>query len=789
MSAIQKLDKLKSDAQVLPDFDKVQTCLQCYRKTVAPMALKCQHFICLSCITEQLAISKSGIYREYKCKVCGLFTDMSHLKKVFIDNEFFNVYNQNQVQADPSYKPPEETQIMKELREADAKMSGLKRKRIFLDEVNVANLNQNANNLLNTLHMNKESTQATATITQVDMQKKAKASEFIDVSDYSKCLVHSQDYVYMDKDTFAFYCVDCVTDVNININKENLVKLKKDSGLIKDKAKEAVHNISKLRSRIENNIRTIANRLHVNDKYKQELNSIIESKFRVIYHEIEAFKALYTTKITHELQVELKNLKFEDFKHQKLLGFVTVPHKNLNHVDTYDENIANIVRWRKISQEVLIEDLTHKKSDHSVENKVNLDITEIVESIKNLSKQVSKETYSNLNLNLTKQEAEREIAKGNFAITKEQAKSMTPSRKRSSKENSEIQDESRIKPLDIAAFTKRKASGTQGARTPTPTSSKTPKSKLATLQQLQNGKSLLGESKFFGNMFGETIHDNFFDEQKDSRGKIKTQGKSSKEILDSMRPKSPGKVLFEDEAFSPKKSKSPSRPMRDDDYFGSGAGAAGVTREQFLDMLMKTSDIARKYAQFRQGFITLTVALPLTTMSAQNLKTLFKYSSFKPGTLKASLFHKLVDGQGPYLGLVSHSQGMFGFFIENDMQEEFEVYCRSELNFIFCFQSPHCSKFTTFKIKQGKENYALCNTEDGFCMGMPTPNNRDLYLNFDDITKCSSCLGYAYDNPDSQPHILAGKYTNWNIHEIEIIQIVTKNTGRKEIDRQLKSAK
>lgn len=35
------------------------------------------------------------MYREYKCKVCGMFTDMTHLKKIFIDDETFNIYKDN----------------------------------------------------------------------------------------------------------------------------------------------------------------------------------------------------------------------------------------------------------------------------------------------------------------------------------------------------------------------------------------------------------------------------------------------------------------------------------------------------------------------------------------------------------------------------------------------------------------------------------------------------------------------------------------------------------------------
>ena len=199
-----------------------------------------------------------------------------------------------------------------------------------------------------------------------------------------------------------------------------------------------------------------------------------------------------------------------------------------------------------------------------------------------------------------------------------------------------------------------------------------------------------------------------------------------------------------------------------------------LTKDQFYDMLIKTSEIAQKFPNLKQGLAHLVSQIPLQLLHIQSLKSIYKISVNKDTHSSAAQFHEKCDGLGPYLGFVVHQSGIFGFFIENSFADEFEVYSKSQNNLLFTLRSHLTDRFTCFKVKKDKDQFALCNTEEGFCMGMPTPNNRDLYMNFDDLTKCSSNLGFAYEVGDYPPDALTGKYANWHILDIEILQLVTK---------------
>lgn len=213
----------------------------------------------------------------------------------------------------------------------------------------------------------------------------------------------------------------------------------------------------------------------------------------------------------------------------------------------------------------------------------------------------------------------------------------------------------------------------------------------------------------------------------------------------------------------------------------------GLGREQFFEILGKTSEIAKRNASLKASFVQLTAVMPLNAIGFQNMRVIYKGGSTRTKG-GAQAFHSACDGNGPYLGFVVHQTGSFGFFIEPDFVDEFEVFARSSLSFMFILQCPKLgTKFMSMKLRKGFEDFALCNTEEGFCLGKPSSKQRDLMMNFNDLSKSSSHLGYAYDCGDLGKHDLTGKFTDWGITDIEIIQVITKyNIGNLKNQYDLK---
>lgn len=304
-------------------------------------------------------------------------------------------------------------------------------------------------------------------------------------------------------------------------------------------------------------------------------------------------------------------------------------------------------------------------------------------------------------------------------------------------------------------------------------------------------------SKYFGNIFGEITaidyfkEDNKFDDQALSLAnhlspmklqevenrKTHLKGTEAKlELPNAVQSEKMIKTPQDDTDFDLFRENSYllNNPSPNKTLFKSEV--QNLNKDQVFDLLLKTSDITKRSGALKSNLANLISSLPIQSLKIQNIKQLLYYSAARSQGISAEIFHKKCDNHGCYLGFVKHQTGMFGFFIEGDFNDEFEVYHTSASNFIFTLSTPYSDRFNCFKVKKGKEQYALCNTEEGFCMGMPTSNNRDLYMNFNDLSKCSSKLGFAYDNGEWPADHLTGRYTDWGITEIEILHIVRFNS-------------
>lgn len=344
---------------------------------------------------------------------------------------------------------------------------------------------------------------------------------------------------------------------------------------------------------------------------------------------------------------------------------------------------------------------------------------------------------------------------------------------------------------------KGKASDTIARPSKTPVHARKVRSKSKSTVRLTASKSklknqLITGSKYFANIFGEVTAVNYFNEKNKDASMGDTPAEITSSIMqvqalhDKSNPINDGnstihKVQSEKQIKKPADDETVFDLLKENNYMLMNqtptknlfkSEVHTLPKDQMFDLLLKTSEIAQKHQNLRNSFANLVSSLPLQSIKVQNIKSLYHITVNKNTTHSGETFHNKCDNKGPYLGFVKHNAGIFGFFVEGDFNDEFEVYHRSSLNLIFTIVSPYSDRFTSFKVKKDKEAYALCNTEDGFCLGMPTANNRDLYMNFDDLRKCSSKLGFAYETGDWQADHLAGKYTDWNISEIEILQIV-----------------
>ena len=345
--------------------ESTQTCLQCYRKTVAPLVLKCQHFICLNCLKEQLMLTKGGLYSEYKCKVCGLFTDLSHLSKVFIDNKAFNIF-----ETDTDTRDDEKVKTANRHSTFNSSMKlkpkSPSKKKIVVTTTNVANLADKAEELISALQVNRKVSGEEHNPSYKEIFK----SQYMDPIDYSKCIQHQRELIFMDRESSDFYCVDCISDVNVKLNKDRLIKIKKENNIIKEKSKQAVTSLVALQNRIEANLRIIHEKITITKSMTKEVKHLIKSQFNFIYNEMKNLEAKYEEMILQVLVEEEKLDKKLQTKNLRMLGIVSGVQKNFNQLESPGDLVSNIARWRRVSKEYDMNAVLNKEINSTIDTKI-----------------------------------------------------------------------------------------------------------------------------------------------------------------------------------------------------------------------------------------------------------------------------------------------------------------------------------------------------------------------------------------------------------------------------------
>lgn len=263
------------------------------------------------------------------------------------------------------------------------------------------------------------------------------------------------------------------------------------------------------------------------------------------------------------------------------------------------------------------------------------------------------------------------------------------------------------------------------------------------IQKVKNQKADdLSQSKYFGNIFGELYQEAANPDEREAeqihlmRSK-KTSQKDFSRLEDdkdlSVKSMEGGDLSKSRESrkggdtFDRKNSAEKNVSWFDISSVqdNSNENVPVPNKERFLSSLFKLSSLLKSNILQKNAYTNLATSVPLKNF--RNMLLIYKLSAVR-GKPTSSSFHAGCDGRGPYLGLISTNNSLFGFYVGAHFADEFEVYTKCSESFIFSMQSQSSNKFFKFKVKRGKENFALCNTEEGFCLGMPTPHNRDLYL-------------------------------------------------------------
>lgn len=201
-------------------------------------------------------------------------------------------------------------------------------------------------------------------------------------------------------------------------------------------------------------------------------------------------------------------------------------------------------------------------------------------------------------------------------------------------------------------------------------------------------------------------------------------------------------------------------------------------KDQVLNFMFDRSNILAAESSVKLNFTTLWTYIP---DAIEDMEMIYSVSDCE---VSSKEFHKKCDNKGPYFVLIrAANKHIFGCYIDQNIVEDFDCYVYGHKNFIFSLRTIKSRKLHVFPTREEKRNYSLCNMEEGFCLGMPTKMNRDLLINFNDLSKSSSNLGFAYDNKEVPNDYLAGTYSRWNILDLEVYK-VHQNKGE-EADHKM----
>ena len=123
---------------------------------------------------------------------------------------------------------------------------------------------------------------------------------------------------------------------------------------------------------------------------------------------------------------------------------------------------------------------------------------------------------------------------------------------------------------------------------------------------------------------------------------------------------------------------------------------------------------------------------------------------------------------------------VFGAFNPTSWVNEF-TYSETDEAFLFSLCEPlRRRRPFKCKVKPGKQEFAVKQSEAGFSPGFGEANNCDLFIALKNPARSYCHLGIVYEPPEDIGKgltmqevncLLAGKETDWDIHEIEVYSV------------------
>ena len=151
-------------------------------------------------------------------------------------------------------------------------------------------------------------------------------------------------------------------------------------------------------------------------------------------------------------------------------------------------------------------------------------------------------------------------------------------------------------------------------------------------------------------------------------------------------------------------------------------------------------------------------------------KKLYSLSEVGAG---ARLFHERCDNQGPTVILVrANTNYIFGGFNPSSWMAEC-VYSESNDAFLFSLMREGQKGCIKCEVRKERADKAIKLNEAQYSPGFGESDISDLFISFKAPSKSYSLLGNVYKLPKGErgDHFLAGKPSDWKVHEIEIYSV------------------
>lgn len=845
-------------------------CTQCNQLTIAPFVMRCYHFICQTCLKEYIQNFNCEFDNEIRCRVCGLFTCIGHLKKVIIGNKSLSLAHEEDLalKSEKNKQEPkiaienEKTEIkenqndnaLNKTIESPAKFSRVsKDRRKDISSVSpkptMRKSKQNyTGKSIEKLYMpdkfeppDKNGTTKSPKKQNIipDQKKPAKRDtknkkdmDELNVEpmrqDMSRCQKHGQDMIYFTDD-FKFYCSECIVDKAMNIDRRKLKKVCNGRDQIRNNYSKCMKRVNYLKDLVQTNIRTLKGNIHEFEKIDKDTDSILDKRFEQLYAIFEAQKLKIKDNIKEELELGQKNLENGLKTHLKGMSILESFKINMNAVEDFGEYIHTIMLHNNLEKISIFQEIP---LNDSLKNAyIQLDI-----GVDDLKTQLQQHFNTKYSLKIEGANLQDNMVKEKFQ------KKLKQQRLEKAKEKPEIEQEyinASDKTIGIQKQDKKNKynDGQKSTIHRSVLSSKGISSKAVSLKTHQNTQvhenifdednkkyqevSLADEKKSFKQVVNSKFFYDVFDQaslallqKKDGRSPKRptntinnsskgtpslSQERDSKHqpiaqananIQDSgkilMKPRTSAMNSTKSVTINAPSSKQQIKPERDvqshEKAHTHGTAMSSISNSHrrivgdieegsALDIYTKKSSILNSVTD-NSIIESLIKCIPIKPIDTRILMSQRKTKDFSGAT-----FHRVCDNKAPYQILCKVKNNVFGCYIDVNFKDVFEAHETSTHTFIFSQIKNGDMDFVDFPLRKNCEKFAVCNELFGFCLGKSTYGIRDLSFNFNDLSKCCSQLGEVYENGiEKDPYYLCGKFKNWSVDDIEVIQLVTKDT-------------